>query len=104
MPNAKLDVMCATHVLRNVRQQKFAGNNKEQVVNDIRKMQLSPSPDEFDVVSKLFLSKWKAEEPDFCVYFEEQWLGRHKNWFEGCAEYTPLTNNGDFNFDLFFLI
>lgn len=97
-PDATLDVMCATHVLRNVRQRKFAEKaHKEQIIDNIRKMQLVPSSLEFDVVSKLFLQKWNNVEPAFCEYFNKQWLGVHKNWFEGCAEYTPSTNNGQFN-------
>lgn len=48
----------------------------------------------FDELSELFLKKWRESELEFTKYFKKQWLGAHRNWFEGAADYTPATNNG----------
>lgn len=93
-PNAKLDIMCFPHMLRNVRKRPFASkNNKSLIVDDIRKMQLAPNRKVFDYMTGLFRRKWRLPEEKFVEYFEKQWLGAHSNWFEGAADYTPSTNN-----------
>lgn len=95
-PSAKIDIMCWAHVIRNVNKQTFRGGVKAKnaVLNDLRILQLSCSEEIFERNSKLFLKKWMKKEPDFVKYFNKQWLGVHKNWYEGAAEYTPSTNNG----------
>lgn len=91
---AELDIMCFAHVLRNVRKRPFASKtNKPLIIDDIKKMQLAPNRNIFDMMSKLFLDKWVCIEPNFVAYFKMQWLGVHSNWFEGAADYTPSTNN-----------
>lgn len=93
-PNAKLDIMCFAHVLRNIRKRPFASkNNKSLIIDDIRKMQLAPNRKVFDYMAMLFCDKWSPLEFNFVQYFKQQWLGSHSNWFEGAAEYTPSTNN-----------
>lgn len=57
-------------------------------------MQLAPNRATFTMMSKLFCKKWEQVEPDFITYFKREWLGAHCNWFEGAADYTPSTNNG----------
>lgn len=92
--SAKLDVMCFAHVLRNCNKRPFtSGNNKQLILDDIRKMQLAPNRSTFTMMSNLFLEKWKTVESNFVDYFKKQWLNKHCNWFEGAAEYTPSTNN-----------
>lgn len=93
--SAKLDIMCYAHVIRNCRKRPFSSkNNKMLILDDIRKMQLSPNRPTFNMMAKLFCSKWNSVEPDFVVYFQKEWLGVHSNWFEGAADYTASTNNG----------
>lgn len=92
--SAKLDVMCFAHVIRNIKKRPFANkNNKELILDDIRKMQSSSNRKMFEMMAKLFGDKWENIEPNFVEYFKKQWLGVHSNWFEGAAEYTPSTNN-----------
>lgn len=92
--SAALDVMCFAHVIRNIRKRPFAmKNNKQLILDDIRKMQSSPSRAIFEKMAELFCEKWEPLEPNFIDYFRSQWLGPLVNWFEGAAEYTPSTNN-----------
>lgn len=92
---AKLDVMCYAHVKRNLLKRPFTSKqNKNLIMEDIRMMQLAPNRATFTMMSKLFCEKWECIEPDFVAYFKQQWLGVHCNWYEGSAEYTPSTNNG----------
>lgn len=94
-PSAILDIMCFAHVMRNIRKQKFNNaKNKINILNDIRLIQLSATPQLFDEMTKLFLRKWSKTESEFCSYFRKQWLGVHQNWYGGAAHYTPSTNNG----------
>lgn len=91
---AERDIMCFAHVVRNIRKRPFAAKlNKALIIDDIRRMQLAPSPSAFGVMSKLFITKWQDIEPNFVSYFQQQWLGTHVNWYEGEAHYTPSTNN-----------
>lgn len=93
-PNAKLDIMCFAHVLRNLRKRPFTcKNNKSLTIDDIKKMQLAPNRRVFEYMAELFCNKWDPLEADFVTYFKKQWLGAHSNWFEGAADYTPSTNN-----------
>lgn len=92
---AKKDIMCFAHVLRNIKKRKFSSKaTKSLIIDDIRAMQSAASRPIFNMLSKLFCTKWRQNEPDFVKYFEKQWLGAHSNWFEGAAQFTPSTNNG----------
>lgn len=93
-PNATLDIMCFAHVLRNIRKRPFSyKNNRSLIIDDIRKMQLVPNRRIFQHMADLFCKKWTPLESNFVIYFKQQWLGTHSNWFEGAADYTPSTNN-----------
>lgn len=92
--SAALFIMCAAHMLRNVKKRPLATKtNRNLIIEDIRKIQLAPNKSIFEMMSRLFLQKWKNEEPDFVRYFKSEWLGDQCNWYEGAAEYTPSTNN-----------
>lgn len=62
-PNAKMDIMCFAHVLRNVQKRpKEAKNNKSLIIDDIRKLQIAPNRKIFDMMSALSVkngSQWK---------------------------------------------
>lgn len=93
--SAELDIMCYAHVIRNCSKRPFTSkNNKQLILGDIQKMQLAPNRQTFDMMKKLFCDKWILVEPDFVSYFKKEWLGSHCNWFEGAADYTASTNNG----------
>lgn len=92
--SAEMDIMCFAHVIRNVRKRSFSSkNNKQLIVDDIRKIQLAHNKATFKVMTRLFCQKWKNIEPEFIPYFKKEWLGAHCNWYEGAALYTPSTNN-----------
>lgn len=91
---AEIDIMCFAHVIRNLRKRPFASKkNKALIVDDVRKIQLAPNRNIFDMMTELFMEKWRCNEPNFVTYFKTQWLGAHRNWFEGASEYAPSTNN-----------
>lgn len=92
--SAQIIIMCFAHVIRNVRKRPFASkHSKALIVDDIRKMQLAPNREIFEIMTNLFIEKWNETEPNFVHYFKKEWLGTHSNWFEGAAHYTPSTNN-----------
>lgn len=92
--SARLDIMCFAHVIRNIRKRTFVmKNNKQLIIDDIRKIQSAPNRATFEMMSKLFCEKWVNLESNFIEYFQCQWLGPLANWFEGAAIYTPSTNN-----------
>lgn len=92
--SAELDIMCFAHVIRNIRKRPFSmKNNKQLIIDDVRRIQSAPNRNVFESMTELFCKKWEGIEPNFVVYFRCQWLGPLANWFEGAADYTPSTNN-----------
>lgn len=86
--------MCFAHVLRNVMKRSFKSeNNKNLIIDDIKNIQLAFDKQIFKMMTKKFCEKWIELENEFVTYFKKQWLGRHCNWYEGAAIYTPSTNN-----------
>lgn len=87
-------IYCFAHVMMNV--EKFNFNdiaNKEPIKNDLRTLQLMSNKQWFDIGWKLFARKWKEDEPEFVDYFEKVYIKMNYNWYEGCADRTPKTNN-----------
>lgn len=94
-PDAEMNIMCYAHVIRNCRKRPFTSqHNKQLILEDIRYMHLAPNREKFDMMSELFLKKWESIEINFIEYFKKEWLGDHRNWFEGAAEFVPSHNNG----------
>lgn len=92
--SAELDIMCFAHVIRNIRKRPFSSkNNKQLIIDDIRKIQSACNRAMFEEMSHLFCEKWEPLEPNFIQYFKSQWLGSLVNWYEGASVYTPSTNN-----------
>lgn len=92
--SATTDIMCYAHVVRNVKKRSLNDKkNRTKIVSDMHILHLSKNEMLFRELSTLFLAKWEVDEPDFAAYFDEYWLGRHCNWFEGKANYTPTHNN-----------
>lgn len=48
----------------------------------------------FSHALQLFMSEWKIEEPQFCEYFEREWVQKHPNWYAAANLRAPNTNNG----------
>lgn len=94
-PLATLMIMCYAHVLRNItkNKDKYNKENKDEIFKDIEILHQSSTASTFQILSRLFLKKWKNREPEFAKYFKKQWLNSHCNWYLGAAQYTPTTNN-----------
>lgn len=88
-------VSCYFHLKKRVEgYDKFKSKgNKESIISDIEKLQLSPSAGAFQHAVHLFITKWKRKEKDFTEYFERTWVKRNSAWFEGIRHFTPSTNN-----------
>lgn len=75
---ADVMIMCYAHVVRNVSKQPLNNRqNMNSILIDLRHMNLSSSVQEFQMLSKLFLKKYKKIEPAFVKYFQEQWHRAH---------------------------
>lgn len=88
-------MMCFAHIKAAV--ERRGGFNKSEnkaiIKNNISSLKLSYTKELFDIGSKLFLKKWKKDEPEFNEYFEQVWLKRNKNWFVEAHFRVPNTNN-----------
>lgn len=92
--SAEKDIMCNSHVVRNVDKRPFTNkNNKLIIKDDMRKIQVAPNEATFRMMTNLFCKKWETIETNFIGYFKKELLGSHSNWYEGVAHYTPSTNN-----------
>lgn len=92
-PNAK-EVTCWFHVKKNVETRLRSSPNKEQIMADIRWLQLCSDINVFRYACGLFIEEWINIERDFIRYFQKQWLKEGcQNWFEGFMNFTPSTNN-----------
>jgi len=93
--NKEKMVMCWSHMRRNVEKRlKTAAQNRDEILDDIDKLQLSESEIVFRNGSSLFLKKWQTREKDFTEYFEKEWLTILDSWYEGYdSAFTPSTNN-----------
>ncbi|KAJ6642716.1 hypothetical protein Bhyg_07670 [Pseudolycoriella hygida] len=90
-----LVLMCWFHVKKAVRKNighYFPKEMHQSVLDDIDCLQLSLSPQIFEIASKLFLQKYAAHA-EFVSYFEYEWLQQFRNWYEGAAGKCPSTNN-----------
>ena len=92
----RVRLMCFFHVVHNI--EKYMKPLKSKVSGqircDLRALQTAKDEITFTIASRLFLQKCKKEYPDFFKYFEEQWLSKNAEWYEGAALTFPSTNNG----------
>lgn len=63
------------------------------LARDLAALQISQTPEIFELAAQLFIAKWRLESEEFANYFHEEWLTRNKNWYEGFAKRVPSTNN-----------
>lgn len=66
---------------------------KAAIEDQLKFLHIASTPKIFDDASEVFLHKWSGIEKNFCEYFEDQWLIKHRNWYLGAADYTPCHNN-----------
>lgn len=60
---------------------------------DLDTLQVSRNPTTFDKASRLLIAKWKPISSELVKYFEDEWLIKNRNWYEGFATRTPSQNN-----------
>lgn len=62
--------------------------------DELDKLQLAKSPEDFEVAAKLFMDEWRLKYPKLIDdYFEPEWIIKNRNWYEGFRAKTPSTNN-----------
>lgn len=94
--SAKQNVICSVHVQRNISKFKYRSKvNKDLIMKDFAILKGSASKSEFDKATHLFLTKWELLEPEFCTYFDSEWLDDEtQNWYAGYTSFAPNHNNG----------
>lgn len=69
-----------------------------KIMQDIDALHTAPSEELFNAAVQLFLEKWRLNSnsnmPNYLVYFENEWIKRHKGWFDSYIALGPSTNNG----------
>lgn len=65
---------------------------QDEVLHDIKRMQLITCPTTFNMVMMLSLEKL-AQHEEFIAYFKNEWINRNSNWYEGANLTTPSHNN-----------
>lgn len=90
-------IMCYFHVILNFNKRKFnnASENKQPIRDDIEHLKMAHSKDVFAAAHPLFIQKWAEKEPEFTKNFEEMYLRRNPNWYNGAVKpkLAPTTNN-----------
>lgn len=87
-------MMCFTHVMAAVDRKAMVNkDNKALIKADVRKLRLAPSKVQFEIGCGLFLEKWSEREKSFTEVFEQQWIAKNYNWFNGAHYRVPTTNN-----------
>ena len=70
---------------------------KEEVMADISKLQLSKSKQIFEAALKLFMIKWKSFDDEgidkFIDSFVKDYVNQRCGWYEAIAPYCPSTSN-----------
>lgn len=82
----KIIIMCWAHMRRNIAKKVECMVEKDKqtdIIEDIETLQIVQNDAIFEKAVPLFIKKWKHKEPDFINYFDNQWLKKHKNWYEG---------------------
>ncbi|CAF3368535.1 unnamed protein product [Rotaria socialis] len=86
-------VMRWAHMRRHVNKKLSNVGCRQEILDDIEKLQLCESEKVFNKASLLFVKKWGQREHDFLKYFENEWLQTVSSWYEGYNYFTPSTNN-----------
>ncbi|CAF2885992.1 unnamed protein product [Rotaria sp. Silwood2] len=86
-------VMYWTHMRRYVDKKLSNVSFRQEILDDIDKLQLCESEKVFNKALSLFVKKWSQREHDFLQYFENEWLKTFSSWYEGYNYFIPSTNN-----------
>lgn len=88
-------IMCSAHMLSGVyKKLNLVKNNhiREPIIADIKFLQRIATETDFKNALNLFLKKW-SDQVDFLLYFKQEWIDEHPNWYKGASPRTPSTNN-----------
>lgn len=66
---------------------------REDILRDIDCLQLASTKEVFQNAAEAFLTKWRPLQPEFCEYFQQEWILQNENWYEGAEVKSPSTNN-----------
>lgn len=70
---------------------------KSSIIADISFIQLSESKEAFELSVRLFIEKYSAfnneDVTQFLAYFNQEWIQKHPNWYEGVDPGSPSHNN-----------
>ena len=73
---------------------KIGVRKRNEILDDVDKLQLCESEIVFRNSSSLFLKQWSKTEQEFTGYFEKEWLKVLDSWYERyIGTFTPTTNN-----------
>lgn len=89
-------VMCYFHVVLNFNKRKFNdAENKSKIRDDMEYLKMAHSKEVFEAGGSLFVQKWMDKESEFAKNFDETYLRRHPNWYNGAVKpkLAPTTNN-----------
>jgi SWIM zinc finger len=94
----KKEIVCWAHVYRNIEKHKHLCSDetiRNNILTDVKVLQLCSSPEIFAAVAKLFLKKYQSLSSaiDFITYIDNSWLKQNCTWFEGYSLDNPSTNN-----------
>lgn len=90
-----LVLMCWVHMIVKVKDHVASlipSADQEDILNDVKRMQLISCPTTFHVVMMLFCEKWKKYD-DFMAYFKKEWIDRNSQWYEKANLTTPSHKN-----------
>lgn len=66
--------------------------DQEDIIIDVKLIQLITCTQTFDAVLTLFFEKWNKHN-EFLTYFRSEWIDQNALWYEGAKERTPSHNN-----------
>lgn len=86
---------CYFHMKKAISSRKFTNaTNKDLIIENISRLQMSSDVGTFDKGAELFVKKWKNREKDFVEYLQKYWFNpQNKYFFGGAMAFTPSTNN-----------
>lgn len=88
-------IMCYAHVMRNIQNKyKFdSQDNKQGMMQDIRKLHLAADEFAFKIGCNLFVKKWVELEGEAVKKIEKSFFKKNSNWYIGAGFRIPKTNN-----------
>ena len=74
--------MCWAHCRRANEKYLKQHTRKNEILEDLDKLQTSQSTNIFNLASQLFMNKY-ADEEEYVNYFKSEWITAHSGWYAG---------------------